>query len=237
MSSAAIRLADGVWRVPTLGANLINSYLLEEPDGSLTLVDAGLKRAPRRLVGALSQLGKRPQDVGRILLTHAHSDHVGGASAMRTRTGAAVQSHTDDAEYVRNGRRPPLDRSVRLARVFAHVGTRLSPCEIDGTFKDGDVLDVARGLSVLHTPGHSPGHCSFLHRASGVLITGDAMFNFRHKMSYSYAVTCSNFKLSQDTADRLGEPDYEVAAFTHGPEITTGAREAVRGFLSKRRKE
>jgi glyoxylase-like metal-dependent hydrolase (beta-lactamase superfamily II) len=235
MNMAAVKLGEGVWRVPTAGANLINSFLFEEPDGSLTLVDAGMKRAPRRLVRALTELGKRPQDVSRILLTHAHRDHVGGASTMRTRTGASVHSHNIDAKYIRDGRHPSLDREVPLARIFAHITTRLPSCEVDETFDDGDLLDVAGGVSVLHTPGHSPGHCSFLHKASGVLITGDALVNFRHKMSYSYAAFCSNFKLSQDTADRLGEPDYEIAAFTHGPEIRSGAREAVRGFLTKRR--
>ena len=42
---------------------------------------------------------------------------------------------------------------------------------------DGQVLPVAGGLRVVHTPGHSPGHASYLHEQTGVLITGDAIFN------------------------------------------------------------
>jgi hypothetical protein len=67
-----------------------------------------------------------------------------------------------------------------------------------------------------------------------VLITGDALFNFRHKLTYAPAFLCSNAPLTRETAARLGELDYEVAAFTHGPEMRDRAREHIRGFLSRR---
>ena len=102
---------------------------------------------------------------------------------------------------------------------------------------EDDIIGVAGGIRVLHTPGHSPGHCSFLHQRSGVLITGDALFNFRDKLTYSFAPTCTNAALSKDTAERLGEVDYETAAFTHGTEIRDDAREVVRAFLLKRRQD
>ena len=48
---------------------------------------------------------------------------------------------------------------------------------VDEVLVDGQLLDVAGGLRVLHTPGHSPGHISLLHEPTGVLITGDAIWN------------------------------------------------------------
>jgi glyoxylase-like metal-dependent hydrolase (beta-lactamase superfamily II) len=235
MATEPVLLAPGVWRIPTFGANFINSFAFENPDGSVVLVDAGMKGAPPRLVAALSSIGKSADQVGTILLTHAHPDHQGGAAKMRETTGAAVHVHDDDAEFVRTGKRPPGDPAKPLARVLSFLPGKMPSCEVDDTFADNEVLPLAGGLRVLHTPGHSPGHCSFLHEQSGVLITGDALFNLRDKMAYSLALFCSNFKMSQDTADRLGEVDYEIAAFTHGPEIRAGARDAVRSFLRKRR--
>jgi glyoxylase-like metal-dependent hydrolase (beta-lactamase superfamily II) len=225
-----------VWRIPTLGSSAINSFAFVEPDGSVTLVDAGLKGAPKKLAAALAELGKRPADVSRIVLTHAHPDHGGGARGLRERTGAPVHIHHDDAGYLRDGRRPPPDATRPLARVLALTGSHQPSCPVDGTFAEGDVLDVAGGLEVLHTPGHSPGHASFLHRPSGVLITGDALFNFFDRIAYSFSLTCSNYELSKQTAERLGEAEYEIAAFTHGPEIRRDARAAVRRFLSRRRR-
>ena len=234
MKPRAVGIAPGVWRIPTLGRNWVNSFAFVDATGSVTLIDAGLRGATPRIVAALDEIGHRPEDVERIVVTHAHFDHVGHARRLRARTGASVHVHDDDAGFVRAGRPPPRDRTSPLARVLSFVQRRQASCEVDGSFTEGDVLPVAGGLRVLHTPGHSPGHCSFLHEPSGVLVTGDALMNFRARINYSFPVGCSDFKMSQDTADRLGELDYEIAAFTHGPEIRTGARDAVRAFLRRR---
>ena len=234
MPSPPVQLATGVWRIPTVGASAINSFAVLDDDGTLALIDTGLKGAPKRLLAALSLIGKRPADVSKILLTHAHGDHVGGAATMREHTGAPVHIGEHDASFLRDGKRPPIDTSRPLAKVFSYFGTKIPSCEVDGTLKDGDVVPVGGGIRVLHTPGHSPGHCSFLLERPGILITGDSIFNWRNKIAYSFAAFCSNYALSKDTAERLGEVDYEVAAFTHGPEIAHDARPAIRQFLSRR---
>ena len=100
-------------------------------------------------------------------------------------------------------------------------------------FQHGTVLPAAGGLRVVHTPGHTPGHVSLLHEPSGVLITGDALFNVRG-IRYSPGWMCTDPALNRRSADGLGDLDFEVAAFTHGPEIRQGAREAVRAFLRGR---
>ncbi|HEX2804548.1 MAG TPA: MBL fold metallo-hydrolase, partial [Kineosporiaceae bacterium] len=69
--------------IPTTPYDFVNSYVIADDDGSLTLIDAGLRWAPRRLLAGLAGLGKRPQDVTRIVLTHAHADHAGGVARMR----------------------------------------------------------------------------------------------------------------------------------------------------------
>jgi glyoxylase-like metal-dependent hydrolase (beta-lactamase superfamily II) len=237
MPSPPVQLATGVWRIPTVGSSAVNSFAVLDDDGTLALVDTGMKGAPKRLLAALSLIGKRPADVSQILLTHAHSDHVGGATAMHEHTGAPVHIGEHDAAFLRDGKRPPLDTTRPLGKVFSYFGTKLPSCDVDGTLKEGDVVPVGGGIRVLHTPGHSPGHCSFLLERPGILITGDSIFNWRNKIAYSFAAFCSNFALSKDTAERLGEVDYEIAAFTHGPEISQNARSAVRQFVSRKARD
>jgi len=70
-----------------------------------------------------------------------------------------------------------------------------------------------------------------------MLIIGDALFNYLDRMSYSMGLYCNNLRLSRDTADRLGEAEYEIAAFMHGPAIKDNAREKVRRFLQRRRRD
>ena len=78
MATPAIEIAPRVYRIPTLG-DFINSYALVDDDEQVTLIDCGLKRAPARIVRGLTHIGKHPRDVTRIVLTHAHNDHAGGA--------------------------------------------------------------------------------------------------------------------------------------------------------------
>lgn len=88
--------------------------------------------------------------VALIALTHHHGDHVGAAVELARRTGAPIAAHP--ATAARLGARIPVTRVLQ----------------------DGEVLETDRGaLTVLHTPGHAPGHLAFWDRASGAVIAGD----------------------------------------------------------------
>ncbi|MEZ5115268.1 MAG: MBL fold metallo-hydrolase [Candidatus Nanopelagicales bacterium] len=235
MARPVVTLAPGVHRIPTLG-DYINSFALVDDDGQVTLVDTGLKRAPRRIVAALAALGKHPSDVTRIVLTHAHLDHAGGAARMVADTRASgVDVHEDDADYIRTGAAPPVDRSSTAGRIFSRLpGQGFAAAPVAAVLHDGQLLDVAGGLRVVHTPGHTPGHVSLLHEPTGVLVTGDSIFNMRSRMTWPMSAACTSIRQTRETAARLADLEYDVAAFTHGPEIRDGAREAIRGFLRRR---
>jgi glyoxylase-like metal-dependent hydrolase (beta-lactamase superfamily II) len=234
MSAPAVALAPRVYRIPTLG-DFINSYAFVDDDGQVTLVDCGLRRAPRRIVAGLAYIGKHPSDVTRIVLTHAHMDHAGGANQMVGATHAdGVHIHQDDAPYLEEGRNAPPDLTTTAGRIARRMpGSTFAPVPLAQALHDGDVLEVGGGLRVVHTPGHSPGHVSLLHETSGVLITGDAIFNMTSRMRWPAAALCTSWRANQQSAHILGELDYSTAAFTHGPEIRDGAREAIRGFLRR----
>jgi glyoxylase-like metal-dependent hydrolase (beta-lactamase superfamily II) len=229
----AVQLATGIWRIPTVRFDLVNSFLIADDDGSLTLVDAGLKRAEKKVLAALASLGKAPQDVQRIVLTHAHQDHAGGLAGAKAATGANVLAHDRDAVYLQSGKPPQLDHSRLSGRLMNRMRGGFGKVDVGETFQDGELLPIGGGLRVVHTAGHSPGHVSLLHEPTGVLITGDAIFNVRG-LRYSPATFCTDIRLSRETAHRLGELEYDVAAFTHGAHISDGAREAVRAFLRGR---
>ncbi len=159
---------------------------------------------------------------------------MGGLKRLAEDTAAAVEVHERDAVYVRTGRSPSADTGTVGGRIFNRLpGRGFAAVEVDREFADGDVLQVAGGLEVVHTPGHTPGHVSFLHDPTGVLITGDALLNVR-QLRYSIPWFCTDVRLSRQTADRLADLDFDVVGFTHGAEIRAGAREAVRAFLRGR---
>ena len=121
-------LAPGVHQVPLGG---VNAFLLDDGDG-LTLVDAGLPGRAERVLAAIQGLGRRPEDVRDVVLTHYHVDHIGGLAALVAATGATVWAHPADAPVVRAGTPPPVPVPGNpVVRVAANLLRPLTPRRAD----------------------------------------------------------------------------------------------------------
>jgi glyoxylase-like metal-dependent hydrolase (beta-lactamase superfamily II) len=228
-SAPAVPLAPGVWRIP-LVRDFVNGFILRDDDGQVTLVDMGIKQSGKKVMAALASIGSGPSDVTRLMLTHAHPDHAGGAAYVAQQTGHEFGIHEADADFARRGVSPPRDQSFLLGRLLGRGKNGFPPVSVGETFTDGQVIPFAGGIQVVHTPGHSPGHASYLLRESGVLITGDAIFNVRG-LRWPIKSFCTDFRMTTQTAARLADLDYTTAAFTHGPELRDRPREDIRRFL------
>lgn len=169
----------------------VNVYLIrEEP---LTLIDVGPKtpEAVRALREGLQRSGVKFSDIRRIVLTHAHEDHCGLARTVRDEAqDAQIFVHDWEtghlfgrlarAEHENLLRRAGVPREIfdRMHDFYEDVRT-LTDSLADGEYErlaDEMELEFAGGvLKVLHTPGHTPGSCSFLREANRTLICGDCV--------------------------------------------------------------
>ena len=130
-------------------------YLFTEGDG-LTLIDASIPPAAEAILNQLQAAGHAASDVKRIILTHAHPDHVGSVPALVAATGAEL--------IVPELEKAVVDGQIPIPRApagFRPPETFLSDMHTDRTLEDQEVLaEVAGGLQAIFTPGHAPGHMS-----------------------------------------------------------------------------
>ena len=231
----AVQIAQGIYRLPTLGS-FINSYALINNDSSITLVDCGLEGSYKKLIKDLARIGKHPKDVANIILTHAHDDHVGGAARMIEECEVKnVMMHEEDSHLPPTGKTPSRDDSRLSGKIMKLLPDKgYEPFEVTKKLKDGEIINTAGGLKVIHTPGHTDGHISLLHLESKTLITGDSIFNMASRMAWALSGFCVNYKQSQDTARKFLDLDFKNACFTHGPEIRDSGKSRIKQFLSKK---
>ncbi len=170
-------------RIDRVVLGLTSCYLVRH-EGVLW-VDCGMPGAGPGFRKALEGLGLRPEQVGLILLTHGHDDHVGSAREIASITGAKVALHHADADWLAQGRRVPARGRTGLARLM----TRLAPLLGAGSSPPfvPDVIIGDDGLSlesygipgrVVHTPGHTPGSVTLLLPGDRALVGDMAMNGF-----------------------------------------------------------
>ncbi|MFS4094703.1 MBL fold metallo-hydrolase [Streptomyces sp. AF1A] len=209
------------------------AYLWRDDD-ALTLVDAGLIGAGPAIAEAVRGLGHAPRDVRRIVLTHFHEDHAGGAGEFAALSGAEVLAHRLDAPFVRGELPGPPPRFEEWelpvhAAVAGHLprGRPLPPPSVT-ELADGDVLSFGGGAQVLHVPGHTDGSIALFLPAEGVLFTGDTVA----ASPADGTVVPGVFNLDRPrllaSLSRLARLDADVACFGHGAPVLHGARAALR---------
>jgi len=202
----------------------------------LTLVDTLGDEHPFLVLAAIRRLGRSVTDVKRIWLTHAHFSHLCGLAALKRLSGATVASHQWEAGIISGERKAQRVSIVPKRPLRAYIPFQLGlalgigdhkACEVDVPLENEH---QEGGLTVFHTPGHTPGHLAFWSEKHGVLLSGDAIVTWPE-----LAAGWDSFTLDEgaqrESLRRMADLAPAKVGVGHGKPITTGAAEIVNSLL------
>lgn len=169
------------------------AYVVKGSDGALAVIDPGWSDDDGLTVlrAGLETIGRRLDDVGLVVVTHLHADHLGAAAAVRRRTGARVAMHRLEVEALHRAREDAAENDAEIATWGVPEHLRAGVVEAWGSgrrighgrtaepfadlqLEDDDELPIAgRSIRTLLTPGHTEGHSCFVDEEDGLLFTGD----------------------------------------------------------------
>ena len=156
-------------------------YLLDGGD-ELALVDAGIGGSAGNtdlLIQNIAADGYDPGRIRRLVLTHYHADHAGGAAEVRARLGVSVHASPLTARTIEAGDEEQISLPAAKAAGFFPPDYRLQPCPVSGDLVEGESFSVGRlRVTVYDTPGHCAGHVSLLVEGGErtYLVQGDVIF-------------------------------------------------------------
>lgn len=197
----------------------------------LTLIDTGMPKNSVKIVKYIQDVLKRkPTDIKTIVLTHFHIDHVGDASDLKKLSGAKVAIHVADADYVAGRKAQPAPGGIKgmIFKVLIPLFFGSRPVEPDITLNDGDII---AGLTVIHTPGHTPGSICLFDPSSKILFVGD-LLRFTDSKIETGPSSLDTGEVLQ-SINKIAALDVDIMLPGHGMPIRPDASVKVREFAKK----
>lgn len=202
----------------TVGPFQENCYVVgDEESGEGALVDPGDEAA--RIALTVEQTGV---EIGQIILTHAHIDHIGAVAQLAEEYACPVLIHAEAEPMLEQAPTQAMMMGLKFGKVPS----------ADRYIEDEEIVEVGSlRLKSLYTPGHAPGHLAFYIEEEGLVLSGDALF--AGSVGRVDLPGGSMEVLMNSITERLLTlPDETRVHPGHGPETTIGNEKAYNPFLT-----
>lgn len=213
----------------------VSVWLVRSQEGFL-LIDSGPPDTTGVMVDAVSSAtnGRGPKVV---VLTHGHYNHAGGLSAIRLAWNPPIASHVDEIPFILGERDYSRVRSKNPAYWLGSLLMDTTPWSIPNV----QAVEHGRslfGLTVVHLPGHTPGHLGYFHKEDKAFICGDAIMNVSGRLSRPFGLTTHDMRLAENSIRRMAERNFIHLLPSHGNPIMEKGRKVIFAYAQKRlRKE
>ena len=163
----------------------------------------------------------------KFYFTHQDFDHIGGLKELLQDHPIEVMAHAEEKPYIEGAKSLLKMTPERLATMFKSLPEEQRPeakakfldslkSNVDKTVGDGEILPYCGGITVIYTPGHTPGHICLYHNSSKTLITGDALNVVEGQLVGPNPVFTVDMSRAWESVRKLTEYDIENVICYHG---------------------
>lgn len=227
-----MKLTDGIHYLRQTMGGHVHAFLLDDGNG-ITLIDALYDSDGKMILDEIRAMGRQPSDLKNIIATHAHRSHIGGMAELKRLTNARVYSHEWEIGIV-EGRRKSTKVSIwpkpPLAAYYTQFGLAVGfdghkPCMVDEALKEAARVGP---LTVVSTPGHTPGCLSFYWPEKKALFVGDVIVTWPY-VEAGWAGLTLDMKENIRSVGKLSDfGDVEIVGVGHGEPISEGGIEVLK---------
>ncbi|WP_134683734.1 MBL fold metallo-hydrolase [Brevibacillus migulae] len=240
-----MKIANGVEMIQVevegVGRRDVLNPVLMWDENAAVLVDAGMPGTWPQIRQAMSDLGVAVSHLKAVIVTHQDFDHIGSLpEILRDLDGRVeVYAHELDKPYI-EGKLPLLKTNPeQMSKVLAFLPEEerrkalqmfANPpkANVDRVVTDGEVLPMAGGVRVIHTPGHTSGHISLYVEQSKTLIAGDAMICVDGRLRGPVSQTTPDMETAMRSLQRFLELEVDAVICYHGGVCDQHAKEQIR---------
>ncbi|MFD0587164.1 MBL fold metallo-hydrolase [Paenibacillus sp. GCM10027627] len=237
-----------------VSAPMMNKMVVVYPtllwdDQNVVLIDTAYPGQLPLLREAIVRAGVNPDNIDRLILTHQDLDHIGCAASLieSCPNRITVLAHEEEVLYIEGEKRLlkltneaidnavhslPLDVAPEWKAAFRRTLEHPPRAKVDEVVRSVEELPYCGGITVIPSPGHTPGHISLYHKQTKTLIAGDALRIENGLLDLPDPETCSDFELAKTALQTFQELPIERILCHHGGEFVGEAHAAINELKS-----
>ena len=242
-----MKLAEGLamLELPTdfMGRKGTINPILAWDANAAVLVDAGFPGQAPLIKERMEKAGVPFDRLTHIIITHQDLDHIGSLAALKSMTGdkARVIAHAEETPYIQMEKIPVKFTPERIQQMkndsknpfFSSMDDFMAKMKtkVDWVVNDEDEIDLCGGISIIHTPGHTPGHISLYFRKYKLLVTGDAMNLVDGELVGPMPEFTADLDLATASLEKYAAYDIQNIICYHGGYLQENAKEKIQSLV------
>lgn len=224
-------IIPGVYQLTSGRTNL---FVIAE--GKLTLIDTGLPGSSTGIAAFIRRIGRSVEEISSIIITHNHFDHIGAVPELCRFNDIKIVAHK--ADLAGFDAAPSYPRGVRrLLRIpFLHRVRRrfvLEAADVNMQLEGGEALELLGGLTVVPTPGHTPGSICLYAPDQKLMFVGDALQKRRKELRLPAKMVSTDMAAAVDSVKKIAELAPEIICFGHGQPLFVDAHSRLLALIER----